>query len=69
MSNSRHAARELAKDLLKRSDDAVLLMVERYWSFMLKNKQIYRLMNGMDGVPHSILGAHTTVPVVKRLKP
>jgi hypothetical protein len=26
-------------------------MVERYWSFMLKNKQIYRLMNGMDGVP------------------
>jgi len=26
-------------------------MVERHWSFMLKNKQICRLMNGMDGVP------------------
>ena len=26
-------------------------MVERYWSFMLENKQLYRLMNGMDGVP------------------
>jgi hypothetical protein len=26
-------------------------MVERYWFFMLKNKPIYRLMNGMDGVP------------------
>ena len=44
-------AKELAKDLPKAPDAAVLLMVERYWSFMLKNKQIYRLMNGMDGVP------------------
>jgi hypothetical protein len=26
-------------------------MAERYWSFMLENKQLYRLMNGMDGVP------------------
>ena len=26
-------------------------MVERYWSFMLENKHLYRLMNGMDGVP------------------
>jgi len=30
---------------------AVLAMVERYWTFMLDNKQLYRLMNGMDGVP------------------
>jgi AcrR family transcriptional regulator len=44
-------AKELAKDLPKGPDAAVLLMVERYWSFMLKNKQIYRLMNGMDGMP------------------
>lgn len=29
---------------------AVLSMVERYWSFMLENQQLYRLMNGMDGV-------------------
>src|SRR5215469_4837200 len=28
---------------------AILAMVERYWSFMLENKQLYRLMNGMDG--------------------
>jgi AcrR family transcriptional regulator len=44
-------AKELVKDLPQAPDAAVRLMVERYWSFMLKNKQIYRLMNGMDGVP------------------
>jgi AcrR family transcriptional regulator len=44
-------AKELATELPKAPDAAVLLMVERYWAFMLKNKQIYRLMNGMDGVP------------------
>jgi AcrR family transcriptional regulator len=44
-------AKELIIDLPKAPDAAVLIMVERYWSFMLKNKQIYRLMNGMDGVP------------------
>jgi AcrR family transcriptional regulator len=44
-------AKELARDLPKAPDTAVLLMVERYWSFMLKNKQVYRLMNGMDGMP------------------
>jgi AcrR family transcriptional regulator len=44
-------ANELAKELPKAPDAAVVLMVERYWSFMLRNKQIYRLMNGMDGVP------------------
>jgi AcrR family transcriptional regulator len=31
---------------------AVLLtMAERYWTFMLEHTQLYRLMNGMDGVP------------------
>lgn len=41
---------ELGRDLPKDSDAAILTMVERYWTFMLKNTQIYRLMNGMDGV-------------------
>ena len=27
----------------------LLSMVERYWSFMLENTQLYRLMKGMDG--------------------
>ncbi len=44
-------AKELARELPKAPGAAALLMVERYWSFMLENKQVYRLMNGMDGVP------------------
>jgi AcrR family transcriptional regulator len=30
---------------------AVASMVERYWTFMLEHTQLYRLLNGMDGVP------------------
>ena len=30
---------------------AVAQMVGRYWNFMLEHTQLYRLMNGMDGVP------------------
>ena len=30
---------------------AVVNMVERYWTFMLEHAQLYRLVNGMDGVP------------------
>lgn len=30
---------------------ALVSMVERYWAFMLEQTQLYRLMNGMDGVP------------------
>lgn len=30
---------------------AVAYMVERYWTFMLEHTQLYRLVNGMDGVP------------------
>ena len=30
---------------------AVLDMTGRYWTFMLENTQLYRLMNGMDGTP------------------
>ena len=45
----------LADALVKELPDdpyrAVLSMVDRYWSFMLENEQVYRLMNGMDGVP------------------
>jgi hypothetical protein len=26
-------------------------MVERYWTFMLEHIQLYRLVNGIDGVP------------------
>jgi AcrR family transcriptional regulator len=44
-------AKDLARDLPADAHAAILAMVERYWSFMLKNKQLYRLMNGMDGVP------------------
>ncbi len=44
-------AKELGRELPTAPDAAVLIMVERYWSFMLENKQTYRLMNGMDGVP------------------
>ena len=43
----------LAKEILGDSPadpfPAILSMAERYWSFMLENKQLYRLMNGMDG--------------------
>ncbi|HKE29461.1 MAG TPA: TetR/AcrR family transcriptional regulator [Bryobacteraceae bacterium] len=42
-------AREMLTDLPADPDGAVLVMVERYWYFMLKNQQLYRLMNGMDG--------------------
>src|SRR5215831_743579 len=43
-------AKELLRDLPADPDAALLSMVERYWSFMLENTQLYRLMNGMDGV-------------------
>ena len=43
-------ARELRRELPAEPHAAILRMVDRYWSFMLGNKQLYRLMNGMDGV-------------------
>jgi AcrR family transcriptional regulator len=42
-------AKEILTDLPADPFRAVLSMVERYWSFMLENKQLYRLMNGMEG--------------------
>jgi AcrR family transcriptional regulator len=42
-------AKEILTDLPAAPFSAVLSMVERYWSFMTENNQLYRLMNGMDG--------------------
>jgi len=44
-------AAELAREVPADPDAAAFLMVERYWSVMLENKLIYRLMNGVDGAP------------------
>jgi len=43
--------RELTADLPPDHVGAVAKMAERYWTFMLEHKQLYRLANGMDGVP------------------
>ena len=42
---------QLTQDLPADPQVAALLMVERYWNFMLEHTQLYRLINGMDGVP------------------
>lgn len=48
------ALRQLELRLIERlpSDpwSAVKCMAERYWTFMLEQTQLYRLVNGMDGV-------------------
>jgi AcrR family transcriptional regulator len=41
----------LAEKLPSDRRAAVVNMVERYWTFMLEHTQLYRLVNGMDGVP------------------
>jgi AcrR family transcriptional regulator len=41
----------LTENLPADRDEAVLIMIERYWTFMLEHTQLYRLMNGMEGVP------------------
>ena len=43
-------AGELLRDVPAEPYHALLSMAERYWSFMLGNKQLYQLMNGMEGV-------------------
>lgn len=45
--NRLHAV--LAADLPSESERAVVVMMERYWTFVVENTQLYRLMNGMDG--------------------
>jgi AcrR family transcriptional regulator len=42
-------AKEILTGLPADPFSAILFMVERYWSFMFENRQLYRLMNGMDG--------------------
>jgi AcrR family transcriptional regulator len=41
----------LAEKLPSGHGAAPLAMIERYWTFVLEHTQLYRLMNGMDGVP------------------
>ena len=43
--------RELTRDLPEDPVAALETMAERYWAFLLEHTQLYRLMNGMDGVP------------------
>jgi AcrR family transcriptional regulator len=43
-------AQQILRDLPADPYLAILAMVDRSWSFVLKNRQLYRLMNGMDGV-------------------
>jgi AcrR family transcriptional regulator len=43
--------RRLSEELPADAGARALQMVERYWTFMLEHRQLYRLMNGMDGVP------------------
>lgn len=42
---------KLTEDLPDDPCTAVSVMIERYWTFMIEHTQLYRLMNGMDGVP------------------
>ena len=43
--------KELTVGLPADHSAAATKMAERYWTFMLEHKQLYRLANGMDGVP------------------
>jgi len=44
--------KSLTKKLPDNANDTPLqTMVRRYWTFMLRHKQLYRLANAMDGVP------------------
>ncbi len=43
--------RAMRRDIPSTGATALLVMVERYWRFMTEHTRIYRLMNGMDGVP------------------
>jgi AcrR family transcriptional regulator len=49
------ALRQLEAQLTERlpadRQAALVTMAERYWTFMLEHAQLYRLVNGMDGVP------------------
>ncbi len=40
----------LSVDLPQANEPRLEAMIERYWRFMLESTQLYRLMNGMDGM-------------------
>ena len=42
--------RELRKPVNTGAETAILVLADRYWNYMQKQSQMYRLMNGMDGV-------------------
>lgn len=42
---------KLSENLPANAQAAALIMIERYWKFMLEHPQLYRLTNGMDGAP------------------
>jgi AcrR family transcriptional regulator len=44
-------ATRITEQLPEDGHAAIATMIERYWAFMLGQTQIYRLINGMDGVP------------------
>ena len=41
---------KLTVNLPKANERRLEAMINRYWRFMLENTQLYRLMNGMDGM-------------------
>lgn len=51
--------RELRKEVSTGPDTVILVLADRYWIYMREQSQMYRLMNGMDGVPvdGKVLGA------------
>jgi AcrR family transcriptional regulator len=42
--------KRLSEKLPQDNHAALVTMVERYWKFMLRHRQLYRLANGMDGI-------------------
>lgn len=51
--------RELRREVDAAPETAILVLADRYWNYMVEQSQMYRLMNGMDGVPVDgmVLGA------------
>lgn len=43
--------KELTAELPEDPTGACVKMAEMYWAFVLEHRQLYRLMNGMDGAP------------------
>ena len=51
--------RELSREVDTGPETVIILLADRYWNYMVEQTQMYRLMNGMDGVPVDgvVLGA------------